>query len=360
MIYKFCIGFLLIIYAIDNGECHNKYTKEANVKEDDLPPPSLRSLKQPFRMAKLNTLWSKAQLRLSESKLKSLFGELKLHDKEEITWKKLKSEGKDKEGLKEAELRKKLLHILELYNLLEHFEGIVSPSKSHDHKMFNEANDDHINKSLFKDKKLNKLWAKAESAGFSYEELKALREEFNHHQDKIDEYYSILHEVKEGEDNQDENSVDEKLERFNSINREEVPQKDFLDKANLLRDKHRDLRDGFDRLHRLSAKGPNSKEFFEPKVEGLWKIALDANFSPEELESLRVELLHYENRLLKLRHLQAEAALDDDRRKEKKMLSGGKSDGILMLEDNIKKTARKVEKMHINLEAKIMQKHVEL
>ncbi|KAK4881057.1 hypothetical protein RN001_004376 [Aquatica leii] len=360
MFYKIYIVFILLIYTLDLTQCHNKYSKEANIKEEDLPPPSLKTLKKPFRMAKLNTLWTKAQIRLSEPKLKSLFGELKLHDKEEITWKKLKTEGKDKEGLKEAELRKKLLHILDMYGLIEHFDDVMVPSKKQEQKMFNEANDDHINKSLFKDKKLNKLWSKAENAGFSYEELKALREEFNHHQDKIDEYYSILHEVKEGEEDKDANSVDEKLERFNSINREEVPQKDFLDKANLLRDKHRDLRDGFDRLHRLSAKGPNSKEFVEPKVEGLWKIALDADFTPEELESLRVELLHYENRLLKLRHLQAEAALNDDRRKEKEKLSGGKSDGMLLLEDNIKKTARKVEKMHFNLEAKIMQKHIEL
>jgi hypothetical protein len=40
--------------------------------------------------------------------LKSLFSELKIHDKEEVTWKRLKAEGLDKDGLKEAELRKKL------------------------------------------------------------------------------------------------------------------------------------------------------------------------------------------------------------------------------------------------------------
>ncbi|KAF5289500.1 hypothetical protein FQA39_LY15055 [Lamprigera yunnana] len=361
MIYKFIVIPFLLIHILTVIKCHNKYSKEANVPEEDIPPPSLKTLKKPFRMAKLNSLWTKAQMRLSEAKLKSLFGELKLQDKEEVTWKKLKSEGRDKEGLKESELRKKLLHILELYGLLEHFEDMI-PKKRSEHKMFNEVGDEHINKSLFKDKKLNKLWAKAEAAGFSYEELKTLREEFNHHQDKIDEYYSVLTEVKEESDSQsqDENSIDEKLERFNSINKEETIENDYLEKANLLREKHKDLRDGFDRLHRLSSRGPNSKEFVEPKVEGLWKIALDTDFSPEELESLRIELLHYENRLLKLRHLQAEVALNSDRRKEKEMLSGGKSDGVLLLEDNIKKTSRKVEKMHLNLEARIMKKHIEL
>jgi hypothetical protein len=46
--------------------------------------------------------------RLTEPKLKSLFSELKIHDKEEVAWKRLKTEGFDKDGLKEAELRKKL------------------------------------------------------------------------------------------------------------------------------------------------------------------------------------------------------------------------------------------------------------
>lgn len=60
----------------------------------------------------------------------------------------------------------------------------------------NSASDKHINKSLFKDKKLNKLWDKAEMAGFSKDELAALHEEFQHHQDKIDQYYSLLYKVK--------------------------------------------------------------------------------------------------------------------------------------------------------------------
>jgi hypothetical protein len=33
---------------------------------------------------------------------------------------------------------------------------------------------------------------------FTAEELQALKEEFNHHQDKIDQYYSILKDVEEG------------------------------------------------------------------------------------------------------------------------------------------------------------------
>lgn len=52
--------------------------------------------------------------------------------------------------------------------------------------------DDYINKSIFKDKKLNYLWTKAEASGFTMEELLALREEFTHHQEKIDQYYELF------------------------------------------------------------------------------------------------------------------------------------------------------------------------
>lgn len=151
------------------------------------------------------------------------------------------------------------------------------------------------------------------------------------------------------------------MDHFNSLEAKEAetPSKDYIDKANLIRDKHRDINDGFDRLFLLASKGPNSKEFVEPKVQGLWKIALETNFSSSELESLRVELLHYEDRLLKLRHLQAEAALTDQHLKDLKA-AGVKSDGMVTMEDNIKKHARKVEKLHLNLETKIMQKHIEL
>lgn len=106
---------------------------------------------------------------MTESKLKSLFSELKIHDKEELTFKKLKSDGGDKDGLKEAEMRKKLIGIMSTYGLLEHFEDVSDPKKlkTPEHPAFNEATDDHLNKMVFRDKKLNKLWIKAERSGFT-------------------------------------------------------------------------------------------------------------------------------------------------------------------------------------------------
>ncbi|XP_063228088.1 alpha-2-macroglobulin receptor-associated protein [Bacillus rossius redtenbacheri] len=361
--FIFYSHLLCIIMLITNVDSGNKYSAEANKKfykpEGNV---NLQTLQKPFRMAKLNTLWAKAQQRLTETKLKSLFSDLKIQDKEEIAWKQVKTEGLDKEGLKEAQLRKKLTGIMNSYGLLEHFEDITDPKLLKQHKAFNDASDDYINKSLFKDKKLNKLWLKAEKAGFTPEELSVLKEEFMHHQDKIDQYYTILKDVESPNDTE-ENSVDDKLEKFNRIERAEEGEnvdKSYLHKANLLRERHKDIRNGYDRLHRIAAKGPSSKEFIEPRVEGLWRMAIEANFTPEELESLRGELMHYENRVLKLRHMQAEAAVGSDRRQAKEAQLGAKTDGIRMMEDNVKKQMRKVEKLHLELEAKIMQRHVEL
>ena len=46
---------------------------------------------------------------MTDPKLQSLFSDLRIHDKEEIAFKHMKSDGKDETGLEEARLRKKLI-----------------------------------------------------------------------------------------------------------------------------------------------------------------------------------------------------------------------------------------------------------
>ncbi|KAH1012772.1 hypothetical protein HUJ05_011868 [Dendroctonus ponderosae] len=369
------ILFISIILVVT--ECHQKYSKDANFPStqdsspkfdgpgEDLRPISLKHLDRPFRMAKLNLLWSKAVHRLSDAKIQSLFGELKLHDKEEITWKHLRAEGKDKDGLKEAQLRDKLKTIMTNYGFLDQIDDVNDDRKVYPFKALNEASDKHINRSIFKDKKLNKLWEKATIAGFSKDELDALQEEFTHHQDKIDQYYALLHRVKGDPKDQvqerEQNSLDESLDKYNAIEilEEKEPNKDHLDHVNLIREHHKQIKEGFDHLDKLSGSGPASKEFVEPKVQGLWRIAVQSNFSTAELQSLKSELFHYENRLLKLRHMQVEHALNEAKYNKKQKFSGEKSNGQKMMEDNIKKQARKVDKIHLDIETKIMQRHIE-
>lgn len=61
--------------------------------------------------------------------------ELKIQDKEEVAWKQLSSQHKDKEGIKEAELRQKLVGIMSTYDLLEHFEDTQDKDKVKPYKV---------------------------------------------------------------------------------------------------------------------------------------------------------------------------------------------------------------------------------
>ena len=66
----------------------------------------------------------------------------------------------------------------------------------------------------------------------------------------------------------------------------------------------KNLKKSYERLHRL-ATNTHEREFEEPKVNGLWKLAQEADFNSEELESMKKELKHYEHRLQKMHHMKA-------------------------------------------------------
>ncbi|XP_075148615.1 alpha-2-macroglobulin receptor-associated protein [Haematobia irritans] len=366
--------FIFLLCSFSCGEKKSKkYSREANdphfeqVKSETYDP-DFRNLPRPFRMAKLNLVWSKAQNRLTEPKLKSLYMELKIQDKEEIAWKQLNSQHKDKDGLKENELRRKLIGIMSSYDLLEHFEETEDRDKIKPYKKFHDPEERHINKSLFKDKKLNKLWEKAEVSGFTAEELSSLKQEFEHHQDKVDVYYSLLENLGTNVDvNKHENAINEdEMENFNMISNDpndneietpETARSKYESSINQVRDHHRSIKDHYERLERLVSSGPHSQDFIEPKVQGLWRVAQSSNFSEKELSSIKTELHHFESRLLKLRHLHAEHALQKEKYKNEKHQD--KTNRFDELEETLKKQSRKVEKIQENIEKTIF-KHSEL
>lgn len=107
-----------------------------------------------------------------------------MQDKEEIQYKQYNAE-KDKDGKLAAALRNKLIDIMKNYNLFDEEEYKKKDSQN------------YKNRSLFKDKKLNKLWERAEVAGLSADELNELKEEFDHYQNKVDLYYSLLDSLDE-------------------------------------------------------------------------------------------------------------------------------------------------------------------
>lgn len=59
------LTFLFSICLIENSLCDkkhkNKYSAEANIPNLDKYEPDIRELQKPFRMAKLNLVFSKAQ-----------------------------------------------------------------------------------------------------------------------------------------------------------------------------------------------------------------------------------------------------------------------------------------------------------
>ena len=62
-------------------------------------------------------------------KLKQLHTELKVHDKETMSLKKLKADGIDKEGLKEAKIRKRFNSIMFSYGLAKSTDTKLDQSK---------------------------------------------------------------------------------------------------------------------------------------------------------------------------------------------------------------------------------------
>lgn len=227
-----------------------------------------------------------------------------------------------------------------------------------------------------------------------------LKDEFAHHQEKVLQYYSLLEEHnsrKLREDSKEycislvnltnaphsstldafvneafmdtlqdlgekiepnlENSA---VEGVRSLFWSRLNGKQFFLKLSFVshsRSTHRELKYGYDRLERMTLLGPKSRDFEEPKVQGLWKIALKGDFTSEELESLRTELRHYEQRLQKLRFIQSQHSLQ-----EAKTEIGNKSEfqDANELRQRIKLQSRKVEKLHADLEARITQRHLEL
>lgn len=250
--------------------------------------------------------------------------------------KKLKTEGGDKDGIKDAEVRRKFALIMEEF-------GLVGGDVVQDKEV-------EPTKALFRDKKLTRLWEKAEKSGLSSEELTALQEEFQHHQRKVDEYHMLLEMA--GEDDG---------KRINDIQRElDMDVFDIRD-TNEYHKKGKAIKRDYERLHRLATNQPLESPFNEPKVAGLWKLALEAKFEPEELESLRQELAHYETRLEKMHFLEAELRLVDERHGGKfGPDDDDKTEGRSIMDRKLEKHISHVAKLHETLEGRIIARHNEL
>lgn len=81
------------------------------------------------------------------------------------------------------------------------------------------------------------------------------------------------------------------MDVFNEVHVEEnAKQKheEFVSNSNLLKEKHRDLKETYDTLERITADGSKNSDFTETKVQHLWEEAKKSNLTAEELASLKV------------------------------------------------------------------------
>ncbi|XP_034543717.1 alpha-2-macroglobulin receptor-associated protein [Notolabrus celidotus] len=163
---------------------------------------------------------------------------------------------------------------------------------------------DHDTKEgdIFEDPRLDKLWNKAESSGkFSNEELMSLKREFHHHKDKIHEYTILMDTVSRAEE-----VHKNVISPLDGDVKEHVLHKKHKD----LKQKMRDLNQGFERLRKLSHEGfTEDSEFQEPRVIELWEAAKRANLSEDELDSLKEELHHFETKVEKHSHYKEQLEL---------------------------------------------------
>lgn len=283
---------IVALLCLGVGTMASKYSRDMNE-----PKPSRSDGKSvEFRIAKLNQIWEKAQrMQLSPVRQAELHSDLKIQEKDELQWKKIKVEGLDENGEKEAQLRRNFNVILAKYGM---------DGKRDTRPMESNSLKDHETKEGdgFDDPRLDKLWNKAQSSGkFSNDELQSLKREFEHHKDKIHEYNILIDTVSRTEEIH--KNVISPLE---GDTKEHVLHQKHTD----LKQKMRDLNQGFERLRKISHEGfTEDSEFREPRVIELWEAAKRANLTQDELGSLKEELHHFETKVEKHNHYQEQLEL---------------------------------------------------
>ncbi|XP_015417048.1 PREDICTED: alpha-2-macroglobulin receptor-associated protein [Myotis davidii] len=224
------------------------------------------------------------QLQLSPVDLFELHADLKIQERDEFAWKKLKAEGLDEDGEKEAKLVRNLNGTLAKYRL-DGRKDARAPSS-------NSLTEGPEQDSL-EDPRLEKLWHKAKTSGkFSRDELDKLWREFQHHQ------YNVLLETLSRTEEIQENAI-------NPSDMRRAQEEVLHSRHAELKDRLRHISQGYDRLRKVSHQGYGAEaEFEEPRVIDLWDLAQSANFSEKELEAFREELKHFEVKIEKHNHYQ--------------------------------------------------------
>uniref|UniRef100_A0AAF5PTC9 Alpha-2-macroglobulin RAP C-terminal domain-containing protein n=1 Tax=Wuchereria bancrofti TaxID=6293 RepID=A0AAF5PTC9_WUCBA len=288
-----------------------------------------------FRINKLNFIWSKAIHHLSDKALiKRLKDELDNFDSLYLS---AKVASIKNEKLVLEEVDNKLVQLLEKYGLESAVTAYMKKYKWRDEEEENSI----LSSEKFKDPKLQKLWHAAQNSRFSKNELKIVHKELNDHERKMEFY-------------------EQKMQLFNELNDNTLTENSFemSDKLNReLKVYHNNIMDSYDKLHRKISQ-VSRKVFSNEKVENLWHLATqNSNFTMSELESIRVELNHFDKRLEKMKYHDEELkAVKKEREKLGKF--NAFDEDISGLEEENKRLLRKLRKLENYLETKIV--HTEL
>ncbi|KAL3985826.1 Alpha-2-macroglobulin RAP C-terminal domain family protein [Acanthocheilonema viteae] len=282
-----------------------------------------------FRISKLNFIWSKAMHHLSDKDELDKFDSLYLS---------AKARSIKNEKLVLEEVDNKLVQLLEKYGLESAVDAYMKK-----YKWRNEEQNENtiLSSEKFKDPKLQKLWHAAQNSRFSKTALKTLHKELKDHEQKMELY-------------------EQKVKLFNEFNDNTLNENPFeiSDKLNReLKVHHNDIMDSYDKLHQKVAQA-SQKIFSSEKVENLWNLAMqNPNFTTSELESLRVELDHFDKRLEKMKYHDEELKLVKKQQEKLGKLNVFDED-VSSLEEENKRLQRKLRKLENYLETKIV--HTEL
>ncbi|KAK6108812.1 Alpha-2-macroglobulin RAP C-terminal domain family protein [Brugia pahangi] len=288
-----------------------------------------------FRINKLNFIWSKAIHHLSDKALiKRLKDELDNFDSLYLS---AKAASIKNEKLVLEEVDNKLVQLLEKYGLGSAVTAYMKKYKWRDEEEENGI----LSSEKFKDPKLQKLWHAAQNSRFSKNEQKIVHKELRDHERKMALY-------------------EEKVQLFNELNDNTLTENSFemSDKLNReLKVHHNNIINSYDKLHQKILQ-VSRKVFNNEKVENLWHLATqNPNFTMSELESIRVELNHFDKRLEKMKYHDEE--LKAVKKEQEKL---GKlnvfDEDISGLEEENKRLLRKLRKLENYLETKIV--HTEL
>jgi hypothetical protein len=298
-----------------------------------------------------NQVVFQSKQRLAQGKLKTLFKELKEQDKDEIKVKKMKFEGQEK-GTKGVEVRRRFTILLARYNL----EDVLSDDTI-DNLTHAVLNENAFDKQMFKDKKLDRLWRKAEQQQFDDGELLLLKEEFQKYESRLSDYNSQVERVADKE-----SEIHEQIEtKRNAIDSSTEYPSEHLQ---LLKEKHREVKRHYNELEDqvLRKQLPSDRDvhFDEPRVGKLWRLALKVGFAANELNELRDELQHFESRLRKISYLEEHYSIDREtvkRTMDDKSVDSSESKHI---RGRLRDLTDHVDKLERDLHTKIMTAHSEL